>query len=365
MTRQRVIISIYDDETNPYYAGGGPAVVRRIATALAGEYDVTVITAGKRFARKEIGSISYVYLPVLIAGGRGSQVLWGMTLPFVALFASYALWLESFNPPFSSNFVPWVTQRPVIGLAQSLSARVMATRYRISFPLWLEARLLRRYRDIIVLNDHDAEVVRRTSPQTQVHVITNWVEMPKTSITDAKDGQFAVFLGRIDVGMKGLDLLMDAYTQHPEGLLPLVIAGRGPKPQEQYLARLIESSDAPVRWVGKVNEEGRSGLLDQAALVVVPSREESFSLAALEALSYGRPVVHFDLPQLAWIPPGCHTSVPRFDVTALADAIARYSRDPVRRSEEGHRAYDFAHRFNQAGRSRYLELVNSRIYQPG
>jgi glycosyltransferase involved in cell wall biosynthesis len=361
MKRQRVIISIYDDEMNPYYAGGGPAVVRRIAAALAPHYDVVVITAGKRFARREVDAVTYIYLPVLVAGGRGSQVLWGMALPFVALFASYALWLESFNPPFSSNFVPWVTRRPVIGLAQSLSARVMATRYRVSFPLRLERRLLRRYRDIVVLNEHDAEVVRRSCPRTTVHLITNWVEMPDAAVADAKDGEYAVYLGRIDVGMKGLDLLLDAYRQHPEGLLPLVIAGGGPKHQEQSLARLIQDSNAPVRWIGKVDEEDRSRLLDQAAFMVVPSREESFSLAALEALSYGRPVVHFDLPQLAWMPPGCHASVPRFDVPALARAIAGYSQDSGRRSEEGRRGFDFAGEFNRGNRSRYLSLVRERL----
>ncbi len=361
MKKQRVIISIYDDETNPYYAGGGPAVVRRIAAALAPHYDVVVITAGKRFARREVDAVTYIYLPVLLAGGRGSQVLWGMALPFVALFASYALWLESFNPPFSSNFVPWVTRRPVIGLAQSLSARVMATRYRVDFPLRLERRLLRRYRDIVVLNNHDAEVVRRTSPQTKVHVITNWVEMPDAAVADAKDGEYAVYLGRIDVGMKGLDLLLDAYRRHPEGLLPLVIAGGGAKQQEQSLVRLIEDSQAPVRWIGKVDEQGRGRLLDQAAFMVVPSREESFSLAALEALSYGRPVIHFDLPQLAWMPTGCHTSVPRFDVSALAGAIADYSQDSVRRSEEGRRGFDFAEGFNRANRSTYLSLVRERL----
>ncbi len=103
--------------------------------------------------------------------------------------------------------------------------------------------------------------------------------------------------------MKGLDLLLDAYRRHPEGLLPLVIAGSGAKQQEQSLVRLIEDSKAPVRWIGKVDEQGRGRLLDQAAFMVVPSREESFSLAALEALSYGRPVIHFDLPQLAWMRP--------------------------------------------------------------
>ncbi|GAB3246715.1 glycosyltransferase family 4 protein [Kineosporia babensis] len=361
MKSRRVIISIYDDEANPYYAGGGPVVVRQITDVLAPHYDVLVVTAGHRLGRRQIGAVTYLYLPVLAAGARGSQVLWGLALPFLALFLSYGLWLESFSPPFSSNLVPLVTRRPVIGLAQSLSARVMATRYRVDFPLRLERRLLRHYRDIVTLNEHDAAVVRECTPRTRVHVIANWVPMPSAAAADAKDGDCAVFLGRIDVAMKGLDLLLEAYRKHPEGLPPLIIAGSGPKPEEQTLTELITASGAPVRWIGRVDAAGRSGLLGRAALVVVPSRAESFSLSALEALSHGRPVVHFDLPQLSWMPPGCHVSVPSFDVAALAGAIAGYARDPVRRSEEGRRAADWADHFNQGNQAGYLCLIRALL----
>jgi hypothetical protein len=63
------------------------------------------------------------------------------------------------------------------------------------------------------------------------------------------------------------------------------------------------------------------------------------------------------------MPPGCHTSVPRFDVSALAGAMADYSQDSVRRSEEGHRGFDFAEGFNQANRSTYLSLVEKCLAQ--
>lgn len=361
MNERCVVISIYDDAENPYYAGGGPAVVRRIAGALAEHYRVTVITAGRRPGRRSIDGIRYLYLPVLAAGPRGSQLLWAMLLPFAALVVPHALWLESFTPPLSSNLVPWFTRRPVVGLAQSLSARVMATRYRADLLPWLERFLLRGYRDIIVLNEHDAKAVHRAAPRTRVRVIANQVDPPGGTPTDAGTGTYAVYLGRIDLTLKGLDLLLAAYRQHPQGLAPLVIAGSGTPAQERLLTRLIADCRAPVRWVGRVDADGREELLAGSGFAVVPSRAESFSLSALEALSWGRPVVHFDLPQLSWIPDGCHASVRCFDVPALARAIAGYSGDPARRCVEGARALRFAERFHRQEQGGYLDLVRDRL----
>ena len=47
-TGRRVVISIFDDAENPYYAGGGAVVVEKVARRLSAEFDVTVVTAGRR-----------------------------------------------------------------------------------------------------------------------------------------------------------------------------------------------------------------------------------------------------------------------------------------------------------------------------
>jgi glycogen(starch) synthase len=66
------------------------------------------------------------------------------------------------------------------------------------------------------------------------------------------------------------------------------------RPFQQRLEGLISRSGVAWRFIGHVE---RSGLLDvykQATAVVVPSRFESFSIVALEALLAGRPVVVTD-----------------------------------------------------------------------
>ena len=45
---RQVVISIFDGPGNPYYGGGGAAVVEMIAGRLAANFDVTVVTAARR-----------------------------------------------------------------------------------------------------------------------------------------------------------------------------------------------------------------------------------------------------------------------------------------------------------------------------
>ncbi|WP_432483312.1 glycosyltransferase family 4 protein [Kineococcus esterisolvens] len=343
--RPRVVISIFDDFDNPHYAGGGPVVVRTIADRLATGHDVLVVTGGRCFRRSRRGGVEHLHLPVTWLGPRGGQLLWALLLPLTAVCLRYDVWIESFTPPWSSNLVPLVTRRPVVGLAQSLSGRDMARRYRTRFPLKAERWLLRSYDDVVVLNASDREVVRECTTTTRVHLIPNAVEPPEQPAAGADDGRYALFLGRIDVGQKGLDLLLDAYAAGGEELLPLVIAGGGRKRDERELVERLEGFGARVRWVGPVHGEAKETLIAGSAFLVVPSREESFCLSALEALARGRPVVHFDLPQLRWIPAAGSVAVPPFEVPRLRAAIALLSGDASLRAAAGASAARFAREY--------------------
>jgi glycosyltransferase involved in cell wall biosynthesis/GNAT superfamily N-acetyltransferase len=355
--RRRVIISIYDDEGNPHYAGGGPVMVRRLAMALRDRYDVRVVSAGTRWRRSEHDSICHLSLPVAGAGPRAGQLLWAALIPLVAVVSRYDLWIESFTPPVSSNLIPLATRRPVIGLAQALSGREMKRRYGTTLPLWLEQRLLTTYQDIVVLNELDRDVVSRCSPKTRVHLIPNSVDVPAPASVGPQSGLHALFIGRIDVRQKGLDLLLEAHKAAGDRALPLVLAGSGVPREEEELRRLLRGHPGEVRWVGHVTGSLKRELLDTAAFVVVASREESFSLLALEAMAHARPVIHFDLPQLSWIPSDSGISVPRFDEAQLALAIQRLSADPRLRQRAGSAGYEFARRSQDQFQDRHRALV--------
>jgi glycosyltransferase involved in cell wall biosynthesis len=359
--KPRVVVSVFD---HPAYSGGAQVVVRRIIETLSHDHEVVLVTvrcavdwAGMR------SGIKVINLPVAWAGPRLSQLLYHPLLLLTALFLRHDLWIESFTPPISSSLVPLVTRRPVVGLAQALAAREMVRKYRLGFLLRLERAALRLYRHVVVLNPFDLRVVGECNPRAQVRLIPNVIPMPATPMPATPcggSGDFALFLGRLDITQKGLDLLAEAYRRAGPGALPLVVAGAGTGSAEQHLAELIRPVADRVRPVGHVHGEAKEGLLAGAGFVVMPSREESFGLVALEAMAHGKAIVHFDLPQLSWIPDDCGVKVPRFDVAGLVKAIEELSGDPARRAGLGRNARAFTERHNaEGGPDAYAELVSA------
>lgn len=333
----RIVLSIYDDVGNPHYGGGGAVVAHEVAQRLVRDHTVTVLTSSYRGSRgHRDGHVRYIYLPVGWAGPRAGQLLFHALLPLLAFTWRYDLWLESFTPPHSTSFLPLFARgRPVIGWAQMLSGEDMSRRYRLPF-WWLERRGLAYYKRVIVLNDVDRQLVLARSPQAHVAVIPNGVQLPTLDGAKAGEGEFILYLGRIDVGQKGLDLLLDAYTlASPE--LPLLIAGTGTRTQEHALRLALPTGDR-VQLFGRASAEQKAELLARCAFVVLPSRFETFGLAALEGMAYGKPVVVFDLPRLSWIAADSAVRVPPFKVTELAGALQRLSAEPERRAALGTRA---------------------------
>lgn len=111
---------------------------------------------------------------------------------------------------------------------------------------------------------------------------------------------FWLFLGRIHV-KKGLDLLIDAYAvlaARARGMLPaLVIAG--PCEDAKYLRDLQERAAARcpsggVLWPGMIRGDVKWGALRAAETFVLPSHQENFGIAVVEALSCGTPVLISD-----------------------------------------------------------------------
>ena len=102
----------------------------------------------------------------------------------------------------------------------------------------------------------------------------------------------AVFLGRL-YPVKGLPLLLKAWARvRPAGWV-LEIAGpdeAGHLAELKTLASEMSIADA-VSFVGEVRNAAKSDLLLNADLFVLPSYQESFGLAAAEALAHGIPTI--------------------------------------------------------------------------
>jgi glycosyltransferase involved in cell wall biosynthesis/thymidylate kinase len=361
--RNRVVISIFDDLTNPHYHGGGAIVIEKLARCLAEDYETTVVTASRRGGTRKRDGVCYRYLPVGWAGPRAGQLLFHALLPLVARRLPHDLWVESFTPPFSTSFVPLFSRGRVLGMGQQLSGEAMWHRYHL--PFWIVERLgLRFYRDIVALNIADGETIRRHNPAASVHVIPNGVDRRPIDDSQLGRGEHILFLGRIDVHVKGLDLLLAAYTK-AKPPLPLFLAGAGTPAEERSLAAMLGTNGHGVHWLGHVEGARKEELLERSAFLVMPSRSESFGVTALEGMAHGKPILHFDVPGLAWMHGGGDVCVPRFDVDEFASKMRALANNGQLRRSLGRKAYMASQRYTwEETTARYLSLVRQLLDQP-
>jgi len=108
-----------------------------------------------------------------------------------------------------------------------------------------------------------------------------------------KDRLIFLYLGRLDAGQKGLDLLIEGFalalSQRPRCSLVLVGPDwRGNQAKLQNLCREIGVEDA-VLFTGPVHGPSKYAYLKSADFFVHPSRWEGMPFAVSEALACGRP----------------------------------------------------------------------------
>lgn len=111
----------------------------------------------------------------------------------------------------------------------------------------------------------------------------------------------ALFLGRLD-DEKRINILLEAaasLTDHPDLVIELVGDG-GERENLQALANRLGISHR-VRFLGHVTDEELPGIYERSTVFVMPSIAELQSIATMEAMASGRPVIGADamaLPHL-------------------------------------------------------------------
>jgi glycosyltransferase involved in cell wall biosynthesis len=100
---------------------------------------------------------------------------------------------------------------------------------------------------------------------------------------------------------KNLEGLIRAFASLPSRgeAWRLVIAGDGDPRYRATLEALAASSGARVTFSGWVSGEGKDALLATASLFALPSHQENFGIAVLEALAHGVPAIISDRVNLA------------------------------------------------------------------
>lgn len=328
--KKTIIISNYDDIKNPYYAGGGAYAVHEVAKRLSKSFNVTVITGTYPGAKNQkIHGVAYERIGTDFGGPKIGQLMYQTLLPYHVSRKKFDLWVESFTPPFSTNFLQLYTKKPVVGLIHMLASEDMKRKYKLPFDV-VENAGLKTYNYFISTSEIIREKIKQLNPKATIEIIPNGIE--KIKLNTRRKKEYILFLGRIEVNQKGLDLLLEGFKKiHKTVPYKLAIAGNGEEKQIAILKSLIvkkELEDSVV-LLGRVDGEKKKEVFEKSVCMVLPARFETFSIVALEALAYGVPLISFDIPGLSWIPNTCRVTVKSFDVQTLAKKIKSVSQDVV------------------------------------
>jgi len=363
MKKQKIIISNYDDTKNPYYGGGGASAIHEVAKRLVDEHDVVVITGKFPGGSDEmIDGVVYKRVGLSFSGPKLSQLIFHFVLPFYAITQDFDLWIESFTPPFSTSFLPFFAKKPVIALVHMLTAEDMRRKYRFPFHL-IENLGLSIYQHFIVMTQKTKEKIKLVNKDANIKVIPNGVYLPKKKKRVNKE--HILFIGRIEVNQKGLDLLLRAYKRVCSNKIPkLLIAGSGAQREVNLLSRFITdlSLESSVKYIGRVSGVKKSEIFEKALFVVIPSRFEEFSVVALEAASYGLPIVSFNIEGLSWIPNELCVKAPPFNTSELSKKITELAQNKKLRNRLKIKARKFAKGYDWDSIGKQYEEMIVKIY---
>jgi glycosyltransferase involved in cell wall biosynthesis len=198
--------------------------------------------------------------------------------------------LEYFNPEIIHNHL---ARRPFPRLARALGRRgnLVLTHHHGEMGEELDA-----YDRIVFPSRASGELITAESgiPVQRTRVIYNPVapEFASPQPETKKNREGILFVGAVRK-RKGIDLLLDAYRSDRRlRREPLYVLGAG---EDTALVDQAIAEGLPVRYLGKLSPPEVAARLRTAKLVAIPSRLEGFSIALLEAICCGAPVV-------AWAP---------------------------------------------------------------
>ncbi len=333
----------FDDLDNPL-AGGQARRTFEINRRLSRRHQVTVVTSRYPGARDQIkDGVQYVRI------GRETFPwnipAWFASLPRVVRALDMDLVVEDFTVPISTAFTPVLTRKPVVAMA-NLHARALSRKYWLPFFL-VERVGCRFYRYFVASTRALRDQILSYNREARVQVIPCGVDRELLEM-DVGEENYILFLGRIDVYTKGIDLLLRAFERiagHTD--TRLVIAGHGREIARVEALIQVMGLTQKVHRVGRITEGEKFRLLSQCKFVCMPSRYETFGIVAAEALACRKPVVAFDIPALREVAvDACARRVPAFDVEAFAEAMAELLQDEALRCEMGLRGRDWARQYD-------------------
>ena len=145
---------------------------------------------------------------------------------------------------------------------------------------------------VVANSDGLRKLALTSAPAQVIDVIPNGVDLPRTlrPAREPHEGMRILTVSRL-IERKGIDTLIEAIAALRIEAVSLDIAGEGPwRARLEKLAR-DRGIGNRVHFHGFVKHDRLARLYSQADVFVLPSRAESCSMALLEAMGMGLPII--------------------------------------------------------------------------
>lgn len=363
----RILHLIYDNMDNPWCGGGGSQRCWEINRRLARYHQITIATGnfpgakdeekdGMRFIR--VGSAkNYLF----------SRLSYTLGARYVIQKEDFDLLVDSFSA-FAPTFSSFFTDKPKILNFYHLMGSHALIKYPVlgRLPFWAERYAIRSYKNIVVISKSIQELLERKFKKDHVYFSPTGFDSHLLDLT-AREENYILYLGRLDIYMKGLDLLLEAFSSLSQKYsnLKLVLAGRGQKKGAKALTQLALRNQILDRLeiLTNVDEEQKKKLLSGCLFFCIPSRFEGWGISAMEAAACGKAVVGSDIPGLreAVLQEKTGILVRPSDPGALRQAMIRLLEDPELRRELGLRGKERAREFSWDAIAGEMERYYQRV----
>ncbi|CAN5559401.1 hypothetical protein BH10PLA1_BH10PLA1_00830 [soil metagenome] len=195
-----------------------------------------------------------------------------------------------------------------------------------------------------VLNRDEARLIEPLRLSPPCEVISNGIDLAQIYPLPARgsfrahhpkvgDAPYVLFLSRLHP-KKGLDHLADAFAiiaaQRPD--VKLVVAGPDDGAEKEFDQRIAAAGLTPrVLRTGPIYGQDKLAAIVDASLFVLPSRQEGFSVAIVESLACGTPVVISEACHFPEVRESGAGIVVPLEARAIAEAMLALLNNPARR----------------------------------
>jgi glycosyltransferase involved in cell wall biosynthesis len=184
--------------------------------------------------------------------------------------------------------------------------------------------------------------------------------------------RYALSVSRL-VGHKGIHFLIKAFMELedtnklPNNYKLAIVGAPANTPDYEKYLRTMAAGRKNILFIGELHGKRLAALFTHAGLFVQPSENEGMSMALLEAMAYGLPVVVSDIaPNIEVVRGGYGAVFPVKDVEALKQEMAHYINRPdeaKRLGESARTRIDAAFSWDAIARQTagvYQETINAQ-----